>query len=389
MFVRVGPQFHGLTGARLAHGTRAKASTGRVVAPSRYAEHEHVFAPSREIPRIGLVASSLPMIDLFAGAGGLSLGLSSAGFDPVEAVEVDEDACTTYAWLHPSAALDAGKPIEDVDFRRLRGEVALLAGGPPCQPFSTGGKQLGADDGRDGFPEFLRALAAIRPDTFLVENVAGLAAPSMRDYLGRLLRRFRGHGYTVSCALLNAADHGVPQKRRRLFMVGMRGGRRFVFPQATHGPERERGWVASGTVLSKRRVVGEPNPSIVTYAKNPDIRPRPYDGLLFNGGGRPIELDAPAPTILAAAGGNRTPFVDTEGVVPPYHRHLRDGGRPRRGRVPGARRITVEESAQLQSFPKGTRFAGGRSTQYTLVGNAVPPLLAESIGAALAEQLAA
>jgi DNA (cytosine-5)-methyltransferase 1 len=322
------------------------------------------------------------MVDVFAGAGGLSLGLRKAGFVPVEAIEQDSDACATYAALHPETRLDHGKPIEQAKFRHLRGSVALLAGGPPCQPFSTGGKQLGEADARDGFPQFLRALEELRPDAFLVENVAGLAATSMRPYLDRLIIALQTLGFNVDWKLINAADYGVPQKRQRLFVVGLRDGT-FAFPAETHGPGRPRRWVASRAFLKSDRITGEPNRSIVTYAKRPDVRPSPYAGQLFNGGGRPIDLAMPAPTILATAGGNKTPFVDTEEIVPSYHAHLLAGGKPRSGRVPGARRITVEEAAQLQTFPAGTPFAGGRSTQYTLVGNAVPPKLAEAIGAAL------
>jgi DNA (cytosine-5)-methyltransferase 1 len=327
------------------------------------------------------VPAAAPMVDLFAGAGGLSLGLTAAGFDPVRAVESDVDACATYSELHPRAELDPG-PIEGVKFRPLRGAVALLAGGPPCQPFSTGGKQLGAADARDGLPHFLRALDELQPDAFLIENVAGLAAASMRRYFDCLLADLRALKYAVAWKVVNAADYGVPQKRRRLFIVGMRG-LLFEFPHATHGPGSRRPWAAAGAVLSLNQIVGEPNPSIVTYAKRPDIRPSPYAGQLFNGGGRPIDLKSTAPTILAAAGGNKTPFLDPEEVVAPYHAHLLSGGKPRKGRVSGARRITVEESARLQTFPPGTLFSGRRSTQYTLVGNAVPPRLAEAIGKAL------
>jgi DNA (cytosine-5)-methyltransferase 1 len=340
--------------------------------------------PQPSLPSLGDVPkpARLPMVDVFSGAGGLSLGLSDAGFEPIEAVERDRDACETYSSLHPDVELDVGKAIEDVTFRRMRGEVALLAGGPPCQPFSTGGKRLGSGDDRDGFPEFLRALREIRPDAFLVENVAGLGSPAMRPYFARLIRQLRGHGFSVSWKIVNAADYGVPQKRRRLFIVGMRR-RRFQFPSESHGPGRDLPWEAASAVLSKERIVGESNTSIVTYAKKPDLRPSPYDGLLFNGGGRPIDLMEPAPTVLAAAGGNRTPFVDTEDVVPPYHAHLVGGGSPRKGTVSGARRITVEESARLQTFPPEMSFAGTRSSQYTQVGDAVPPTLAKAMGRAL------
>jgi DNA (cytosine-5)-methyltransferase 1 len=332
------------------------------------------------------MSDTLPTVDVFSGAGGLSLGLSAAGFQIVEAVERDADASETYFGHHPETELDPGRAIEDVDFRRLRGDVVLLAGGPPCQPFSTGGKRLGPADERDGFPHFVRAVAEIRPEAVLVESVPGLTAPAMAPHFTRLLRQLRGLGFTLSWKVVNAADYGVPQKRRRVFIVGMRG-RRFEFPPATHGPGRRWPWKPTGSVINATPA-GEPNESIVTYAKRPDLRPSPYDGLLFNGGGRPLDLTKPAPTILAAAGGNRTPFVDTEVIVPPYHAHLLKGGKPREGQVPGARRITVEESARLQTFPPGTTFAGRRSSQYTQVGDAVPPRLAEAIGSTLRAELA-
>lgn len=329
--------------------------------------------------------TGLPALDLFCGAGGLSLGLARSGLVPVVANEIDGYACETYRSLHPETDL-LHADIRQVSFRRLRGEVAVVAGGPPCQPFSIGGLRRGAADPRDGFPAFLRVLDEVRPDCVLIENVAGLGRGSTASYLRALLDELVGRGFVVSWATLAATDYGVPQRRQRVFIVGTRAAK-FEFPVPTHGPGRAQAWLPAGSVLSIEEPFGAPNPSIVTYARKPDLRPSPYDGLLFNGGGRAIDLAAPARTILASAGGNKTPFIDTLGVVPPYHAHLMVGGRPRSGRVEGARRITVAESAALQTFPPEARFAGPRSTQYTLVGNAVPPRLAEAVGRALAEAL--
>jgi DNA (cytosine-5)-methyltransferase 1 len=327
----------------------------------------------------------LPTIDLFAGAGGLSLGLTKAGFQLMDAVELDPEACASFASMHGGTQTEP-RPISSVGFRALRGEIALLAGGPPCQPFSNGGKRLGNHDPRDGFPEFLRIVSEVQPQAVLIENVPGLISGARRDYFASLIRALRGRRYSVSWAILNAAEYGVPQKRVRLFIVGSRG-KHFEFPPPTHGGNARRPYLASGSVLDPSRVNGHPNHSIVTYAKHPDIRPSPYDGHLFNGGGRAINLEAPAPTILASAGGNKTPFIDTTGVVPPYHRHLLAGGPPRAGEVEGTRRITVDEAAALQTFPRKARFIGTRSKQYTLVGNAVPPRLAHAVGKQLARHL--
>lgn len=324
-------------------------------------------------------------IDLFAGCGGLSIGLGQAGFSVEAAVEIDADACTTFACLHGDAELFDGD-IATVDFRPFRGDVRLVGAGVPCQPFSSGGKRLAAADPRDGFPQFLRAVREIRPEAVVLENVAGLARGSRRSYFDSIIHALEDIGFTVAWQFLNAADYGVPQKRVRLFAVGLRG-REFTFPAPTHGPGRRKKWVRAGSVLSVDKVTGEPNPSIVTYARNPDLRTNPYGGHVFNGGGRPIDFTRPSHTILASAGGNKTHWVDTLGLVPAYHARLVAGESPLKGEVPGARRITVAESALLQSFPPGMAFAGARSNQYTQVGNAVPPLLAEAVGRAVADQL--
>lgn len=335
---------------------------------------------------------NVPAIDLFAGAGGLSLGLSDAGFDVVAASEWNVDACDTYAKHHPRTELVEGD-IAATSWRAWRGHVALVAGGPPCQPWSSGGKRLGEEDPRNGFPQFLRVLREVQPPAFLIENVAGLARSSRAAYLRSLLDSLAELGYNVQSQILNAADYGVPQKRHRLFIVGLRGVA-FRFPKATHGPGRRWTWRAAGTVLRVNRVIGEQNDAIVTYAKAPDLRPDPYDGHIFNGGGRPIDLSRPSPTLLASMGGNKTPWVDTAGLVPDYHAHLMLRGTPRSGVVEGARRITVAEAALLQSFQvpevhgsEGIVIAGRRSSQYVQVGNAVPPRLGAVIGRALLRQL--
>ncbi|HTW07291.1 MAG TPA: DNA cytosine methyltransferase [Acidimicrobiales bacterium] len=328
---------------------------------------------------------ALEAIDLFAGAGGLSLGLEAAGFAVVAAAELDPDACTSFGLRHPSTRVLQGD-IAGVVWRPWRAQVALVAGGPPCQPFSVGGKRLAAADPRNGLPQFVRAVAELRPAAFLLENVAGLAAGAKRRYLDGLVGQLEALGYQVSWSIVQAADYGVPQLRRRLFVVGTPRSP-FTFPPATHGRLGKRPWVASGSVIDATTPRGEPNRAIVTYARRPSLRPDPYHGHLYNGGGRPINLARPAPTLLASMGGNKTPWVDPLGTVPGYHAHLKSGGTPREGCVPAARRITVEEAARLQTFAAGTTFAGLRTSQYRQVGNAVPPLLAEHLARALSRQL--
>lgn len=324
---------------------------------------------------------SLTSIDLFCGAGGLTLGLENAGFLSVMGLDTNRDAMATYRKAFPDAEAVEGS-IAGYDFGQWRG-VDLVAGGPPCQPFSNGGKRLAAKDNRDMIPEFARAVNTIMPRAFIMENVAGLLAPRNREYMAEILSLFSDRYTILPPRLINAADYGVPQKRMRIVLIGLLKGS-IDFPAPTHLPGR---YVTSGSVLRRGETQGYSNPSKIVYARRPDLRPSPYAGQLFNGGGRAINLDLPAPTILASAGGNKTHFIDELHAVIPYHKHLWDGGKPRSGELEGGRRITILESAMLQTFPTEMEFAGSRSSQYTQIGNAVPPRLAEVIGASVARAL--
>ncbi len=344
--------------------------------------------PKRVVPHTKPDSTStfVSGIDLFSGAGGLTLGFKEAGIKTVRAVEIDPYRVETFAKHTPDAEIiDAD--ITRVNLRKYRNTVDVLYGGPPCQPFSSGGLRNGQADSRDMMPHFIDAVRTIRPEAFFMENVPGLTAGDRRAYFVAILNELRVLGYHVTWKVLNAADYGVPQNRRRLFVVGMRE-RMFRFPKETHGPGRTRAYLTVNDVLPPYQV-GEPNPSLVFYAKNPDLRPSPFDGHLFNGGGRPIDKSQPSDTILASAGGNKTHFFDDLGIVPEYHRHLLAGGAPGEGVVPGARRLTVLESATLQTFPSSVVFCGPRSVQYHQVGDAVPPKLAAVLGRALVRQLLA
>lgn len=327
---------------------------------------------------------SVRYIDLFAGAGGLSLGLAIAGFETACAVEYDTHAAATFS-AHAVRADVICDDIQNVDLTSYLGRIDVVCGGPPCQPFSSGGLRGSHRDERDMIPWFISIVDQLRPAAFLMENVPGLTVGDRAPYLQQVLHAFSECGYHVTWQVLNAADYGVPQIRRRLFIVGMRAGP-FVFPVPTHGPRRALPYVTVDDVLPRHQI-GAPNIAKVTYARTPDLRPSPYHGQLFNGGGRPINRSQPAPTILASAGGNKTHFFDDHDLVLPYHAYLMSGGRPKEGVLPGARRLTVEESAILQTFSTTVKFAGPRSAQYRQIGNAVPPALATVLGRAIALQL--
>lgn len=336
--------------------------------------------------------AGIPFLDLFCGAGGLSLGLAGAGMVPVAASEMDRDALETYveahAKYHPHLGLEVfDGDIANYSFKKLKGDVGVVAGGPPCQPYSMGGLRRGVMDVRDGLPQFLRVLGEVQPEAFLMENVPGLVKGAQWPRFAAFLSELESLRFTVTWKVLHAADFGVAQRRQRLFVVGLRSTG-FEWPEPTHGVGTKRNWVTARELLSPDEPVGIPNHSKVTYARTPDLRPSPWDGHLWNGGGRPINPNGLVPTLLASMGGNKTPWLDGDGIVPVYHEHLVRGGRPRKGVVKGARRITAEEAAIVQTFPVDMPWAGRRSSRYRQIGNAVPVKLAEAVGAALYRQVA-
>lgn len=323
-------------------------------------------------------------IDLFSGPGGLALGLKEAGIEPICAVEWNRDAIATYRQHTPDAEHHCAD-IRDVSFARFRGAADVVYGGPPCQPFSTGGLRHADGDARDMLPAFLAAVDTVSPRAVLMENVPGLAVKSRRHNLERVLASLDSQGYRVTWTILNAADFGVPQSRRRLFIVGMKD-RAFRFPAPTHGEGASWPHVPASAIV-RNESYGEPAKSPVFYAPVVDIRRSPYAGHVYKGGGRPLDLARPSYTVYASAGGNKTHWIDTLGIVPEYHRHLVDGGKTREGIVSGARRLSVEESALIQAFPREMTFVGSKSSRFTQVGDAVPPLLAAHLGRAIVAQL--
>lgn len=311
------------------------------------------------------------VVELFSGAGGLSLGLKRAGFQHIAAVERDVHCVQTYEANFPGANILSGD-IRDFDLYKYRG-ADLVAGGPPCQPFSSMGKGERDKDPRDMVPHFVRAVATIKPRVFLMENVPGLLAKKNQEYLDYILSLFLFLGYDVQCVVLDASRFQVPQHRKRAFIAGTLEPNSFAFPE---GSSRQ---ISAGSALFGARRT-PPNPCIVTYCKTPVLRDSPHAGMLVNGRGRPLDLMKPGPTILATTQGNGAHIVDEEGVLVQYHWELLNGGRPRTGIVRGARRLSVGESAAIQAFPVGFEFFGPRTSQLRQIGNAVPPPLAQALG---------
>jgi len=327
-------------------------------------------------------------IDLFAGAGGLSLGLKSAGWKVAAAVEFDRAALATHE-ANFEGVDHIGDDIRNVCFKKYH-DIDLVAGGPPCQPFSVSGKRLGSFDIRDMVPEFVRVVEQVRPKAFLMENVAGLKAAKFNTYLEERIRELYELGYVVFSRVLTAADYGVAQNRQRLFLVGIRADAQrnmFEYPEPTHGEGTRKKHVTVRQALT-RTPFDTPNNARVVYCKNPVLRASPFAGMMFNGKGRPLNFDGVAHTIPASAGGNRTHIVDPLGIIKEYHAELRAGKSPRKGELTGVRRLTVRESARLQSFPDSFEFLGRQSARYSQVGNAVPPQLAKVVAESIAHAIA-
>ncbi|MFA7329811.1 MAG: DNA cytosine methyltransferase [Candidatus Delongbacteria bacterium] len=385
-------------------------------------------------------------VELFAGAGGLGLGLSLAGFHPELVVEWDQWCCDTL-----TRNRERGYPLvndwrvvrEDVrkvDYGEVPGPVDLVSGGPPCQPFSIGGKHGAFMDDRDMWPAAADVVRRLAPRAFLFENVKGITRASFINYFQYIqlrlsfpevlpkrdeqwidhLRRLerhktkgntRGLWYKVVARVLNAADHGVPQRRERVFIVGFRSDQRqgWSFPEATHSLDRLLWdqW-ATGEYWDRHEVPKRDRPA---HAGQHETRAR----LLLRAGIEPgfgrekpwrsvrdAIADLPDPERGRRGHHLNHQFQDGAQVYPGHSGspidlpaktlkagdHGVPGGENMLVRPDGTvRYFTVRESARLQTFPDGYELHGSWTESMRQLGNAVPVRLARVVGASLAGQL--
>lgn len=290
------------------------------------------------------------VLDLFAGCGGLGLGFEAAGFETI-GFEMDGDCCETYN-LNLRGRCHKIFLTPDHEFP----DAEIVIGGPPCQPFSVGGHQLGLADSRDGFPSFVAAVEQTRPKLWMFENVRGLLYRN-RWYLDEILHRLELLGYVVEFHLLNASHYLVPQNRERVIVVGHKG--QFTFPKAT------------GVVVSAGQALGELAKTAPDDAKyltpSQDAYVERYEIASKCINPRDLNLAKAARTLtcrnLAGATG------DMQRI------RLEDGRR---------RRLLVREAARLQSFPDWFEFLGGEQSQYKQIGNAVAPMFAFALAQSVA-----
>jgi DNA (cytosine-5)-methyltransferase 1 len=342
----------------------------------------------------------LPLISLFSGAGGFDLGLEAAGFSTILATDIDEHSCATLNW-GKAASADKAVPflrsaqviradvtsdgMADLIFRKTgckRGEIALLAGGPPCQAFSVFGKRRGSSDPRGQLAaHYLELLALIRPRAFVFENVYGLltieGGQIFRDLCEKLAHPGKGVKYGLSIFREDAVNFGVPQFRDRVFIIGDRDGRTMrPFQRITseNKPSLFESFLPWRTVRDAFRglpPIGSSFPSNHVGRVHSDRIKRRYAGL------RPgerdhhtrinkLDLNRPSFTIIVGsdAGGGKGHVHPTE-----------------------AREVTPRESARIQTFPDWWAFSGTSRHPIRQVGNAVPPLFAAAVGNEIRDQI--
>lgn len=305
---------------------------------------------------------------LFSGAGGSSLGVDRTGlYDQV----IGYDNWPICVETHVANGMPA--LVRDLDHStpKVKGEVDLIWASCPCQPFSNSVEQEGEFDERDGFPAYLRILELYRPRLTVFENVPGLTYKRHTDYFARIVHDIKALGYRVEWRILDAADYRVPQHRRRLILVGRLDGKP-RFPAPSPHPH-----------VSVLEAIGDgtdnPPGTDVRYLKTPSFRQGFKGALLFNGRGRPLDINMPSKTIYAA-GGNHVHWFDTENQAYPYYESLLAGGKVRTGQsVKGSKRLTPEQMAIIQGFPKNFVFCGKPSVVVKQIGNAVPPRLAYAV----------
>lgn len=279
------------------------------------------------------------VVDLFAGCGGLSLGFEANGFKTI-GFEMDENASYTYKKNLLGDCI-TGKLTPESTYPK----ADVVIGGPPCQPFSVGGKQLGLQDSRDGFPIFISAVKQLNPDVFMFENVRGMLYKN-KWYLKEVISELECLGYYIDYALMNAVNYEVPQNRERVIVVGSKNKIRLPNPvQRT---------VTVGETLGE--LAFEFNEDSKFFTESMDRYVANYEKASKCINPRDLYLDKPARTLTCR---------NLAGATGDMHRvRLKDGRR---------RRITIREAARLQSFPDWFEFHGTETSQFNQIGNAVAP----------------
>lgn len=353
-------------------------------------------------------------ISLFSGGGGLDLGFKRAGFNLVYAIDIDKTAVDSY-----KKNVDSNIVLDDlltIDITKLP-KAKVIIGGPPCQSFSLVGKRDVHDNRSDLVWRYLEIIDYVQPEYFVFENVIGLKSaktPKGSKVIDDLSEAFEKIGYTINIETLNAADYGVPQRRKRIIIVGSKSGEKFLFPETSHnkdGVDEKQRWVSAEEAIGDLGPASQSGDSF--YSKKVQCE---YQKLMRQKGERTFnqhyypqmsDLDKQIISFVKPGGNymdvpdfvpsNRIKkFKETGGRTTCYGRLLPSMpaytinthfNRPNVGcniHYKEDRLITVREALRFQSFPDSYRIVSKTKRGFhAVVGNAVPPLLAYVI----AEQL--
>lgn len=325
-------------------------------------------------------------IELFAGAGGLALGLEQAGFDNLLSNDFDKDSCNTLKTNRPNwnVICDSVEHLAEQDLLKMlnikEGDLDLLSGGYPCQSFSYAGKRLGLNDVRGTmFYYYAKILKQLKPKMFLAENVKGLVSHDGGKTLQTMINVFEEIGYRVQYKVLNAWDYGVAEKRERIVIIGIRNDIpvEFEYPipyeykpvlrDALKNVPKSEG----ASYPQSKKEVFDLVPPGGCWRDLPEDVARAYMKGSYNLGGgktgmaRRISWDEPSLTILCSPCMKQTDRCHPDETRP----------------------FTIRESARIQSFPDSWQFTGSLNSKYKQIGNAVPVNLAKEIGLSIIKVL--
>jgi len=356
------------------------------------------------------MGSRMDVVDLFCGAGGLSAGFDQAGYDVVGGVDFEGAFAATFEHNHDAEFVEAdlsevtGTGVLD----RLGydpGDVDGVIGGPPCQGFSLAGAKTDPADERNFLvTNFIKSVYEMEPDWFVMENVPRITTMEDGKVLEYILSQFDKIGYRTGWSVLNAADYGVPQSRKRAFFIGHKAGEKVAFPEATFRNSTEQQTLSADRRPPRtvRDAFGDlpsldPGEQKTAYASDPDgeyQREMRRNGPELTNHRAPNHGDTVVERIEKAAPGEKIPYdswsqkrrlADGEpaptllaGPRPTYHfAHPSDD-----------RGLSVRERARLQSFPDDYLFKGPIAKQRQMTGNAVPPLLSRAVAREISAQIA-
>ncbi len=332
-------------------------------------------------------------IDLFSGCGGFSEGFIQAGFSSDIAIDIHPPSLKTLQFNHPSTTTICGD-IKKVSSKLIKSNFTLvkrptvITAGVPCQGFSLSNRKRHSEDKRNYlFKEFIRITKIINPDAVVLENVSGLASTGNGKFKRAIADSIENLGFEVYFKLLDASDYGVPQKRRRIFFVGIKKNKEWLFPSATHGLGLKK-YVSVGDAILGDLPALHSDQEKKTYSSKPNNKYQQYlrkKSNILNNHKSPNHPEETIEKIRSTKPGepmyqkfkqrirlnknNLSPTQICGGIRPQFQ-----FGHPTQ-----ARGLTIRERARIQSFPDNFIFHGGIVQGRVQTGNAVPPLLAKEI----------